>query len=206
VKAGHVYAVAHVRGGGENGAAWWQAGKGPHKGKGVEDFIACARQLVAMKFTSRDRLAASGASAGGLLIGGAVTTAPQQFGAAVIHAGMVNPVRLLAGANGANQISELGDPRTPAGLKALQAMDPYQRVRTGTAYPAVLLSVGSNDSRVSPWESAKFGARLAAASSSGKPVWFRVSDSEGHFAGSLQDSAAELADTYTFLELQLGAR
>jgi prolyl oligopeptidase len=116
---------------------------------------------------------------------------------------MLNPVRLLAGTNGANQIAEVGDPRLPAGLKAIAAMDPVQRVKDGVAYPAVLLAVGLNDSRVSPWESGKFGARLARATKSGKPVWFRNSGDQGHFTGSLSEEAAELADTYTFLEMQM---
>ena len=204
VQAGHVYAVAHVRGGGEKGDAWWQGGKGPNKHKGVEDFVACAKQLATLKFSKHERTAASGASAGGLLVGGAITAAPKQFGAAVIHAGMLNPVRLLAGSNGANQIAEVGDPRNAVGLKSIAAMDPVQRVKDGVAYPAVLLAVGLNDSRVSPWESGKFGARLAKATRSGKPVWFRNSGDQGHFSGSLSEEAAEAADTYTFFEMQLG--
>jgi prolyl oligopeptidase len=200
VKAGHVYAIAHVRGGGDEGNAWWLAGKPPHKERGVEDFIGCAEQLVAMKLTTPQRTAAYGASAGGLLIGGAVTRAPQQFGAAVIHAGMLNPVRLLAGENGANQISEIGDPRTAEGLKAIAAMDPYQRIRDGERYPALLLAVGLNDSRVPTWESGKFGARLRTATASAMPVWFRTNGDAGHFNDSLDDKAAEKADEAAFLE------
>ncbi|HLQ12780.1 MAG TPA: prolyl oligopeptidase family serine peptidase [Steroidobacteraceae bacterium] len=200
VKAGHVYAIAHVRGGGEKGNAWWLAGKPPHKERGVEDFIACAGQLVKMGLTTPLRTAASGASAGGALVGGAITRAPGDFGAAVIHAGMLNPVRLLAGANGANQIAEFGDPRTAPGLKALAAMDPYQRVHKGVRYPAVLLAVGLNDSRVPTWGSGKFGARLRAASASGKPIWFRTNGDAGHFNDSLDDTAAERADVAAFLE------
>jgi prolyl oligopeptidase len=203
VKAGHVYAIAHVRGGGENGNAWWLAGKPPHKERGVEDFIACAVQLAKMKLTTPQRTAAYGASAGGLLIGGAITRAPAQFGAAVIHAGMLNPVRLLAGQNGANQIAEVGDPRTAEGLKEIAAMDPYQRVRNGVRYPAVMLAVGLNDSRVSTWDSGKFGARLRAATTNGKPVWIRTNGDAGHFNDSLDDQAAERADEAAFLEYVL---
>ena len=200
VKAGHVYAIAHVRGGGEKGNAWWLAGKPPHKERGVEDFIACASQLEKMKLTTPQRTAASGASMGGVLVGGAITRAPDRFGAAVIHAGMLNPVRLLAGQNGANQIAEVGDPRTAAGLKAIAAMDPYQRIRMGVRYPAVMLAVGLNDSRVSTWDSGKFGARLRVATTSGKPVWFRTNGDAGHFNDSLDDQAAERADEAAFLE------
>jgi prolyl oligopeptidase len=200
VKAGHVYAIAHVRGGGENGNAWWLAGKPPHKERGVQDFIACAAQLSTLKLTRPGLTAAYGASMGGLLIGGTITRAPGQFGAAVIHAGMLNPVRLLAGQNGANQIAEVGDPRTAEGLKAMAGMDPYQRVRNGVRYPAVMLAVGLNDSRVSTWESGKFGARLRAATTSERPVWFRTNGDAGHFNDSLNDDAAEWADEVAFLE------
>lgn len=203
VKAGHVYAVAHVRGGGELGDRWRLGGKGELKFKGVEDFNACAKRLVELKLASPARIAASGASAGGLLIGGAITGAPALYGAAVIRAGMLNPVRLLESTNGANQIAELGDPRTPEGLKAIAAMDPYQHVTNGGHYPAVLLVVGLNDQRVSPWESGKFGARLQAASRSGKPVWLRTDADMGHFGTSLSEAATETADVYTFIESQL---
>ncbi len=203
VKAGHIYAIAHVRGGGENGNAWWLAGKPPHKERGVEDFIACAAQLAKMKLTAPQRTAAYGASAGGLLIGGVITRAPGQFGAAIIHAGMLNPVRLLAGQNGANQIAEVGDPRTAKGLKAIAAMDPYQRVHDGVRYPAVMLAVGLNDSRVSTWDSGKFGARLRTATTSERPIWIRTNGDAGHFNDSLDDKAAERADEAAFLEYVL---
>ena len=166
----------------------------------MEDLIACAQQLVQMKLTSAARTAAYGASAGGLLVGGAITRAPRNFGAAIIHAGMLNPVRLLAGANGANQIAELGDPSSAPGLKAAAAMDPYQRIRAGVRYPAVMLAVGLNDSRVPTWGSGKFGARLRAASASGQPVWLRTNADAGHFNDSLDDAAAERADEAAFLE------
>jgi prolyl oligopeptidase len=200
VKAGHIFALAHVRGGGENGNAWWLAGKPPHKERGVEDFIACAAQLTNLKLTTPQRTAAHGASAGGTLIGGAITRAPAQFGAAVIHAGVLNPVRLLAGQNGANQIAELGDPRTGDGLKAIASMDPYQRIRDGVRYPAVILAVGLNDSRVSNWDSGKFAARLRTASTSDKPVWIRTNGDAGHSNDSPDDQAAEWADEAAFLE------
>ncbi|HEV7714652.1 MAG TPA: prolyl oligopeptidase family serine peptidase [Steroidobacteraceae bacterium] len=203
VKAGHVFAEAHVRGGGEKGNAWRLGGSGALKYKGSEDFIACAHELASLNLSAPTRTVATGASAGGILIGGAITRAPDQFGAAVITAGVLNPVRLLAGKNGANQIGELGDPRTAAGLKALAAMDAYQLIRDGVSYPPVMFMVGLNDNRVSPWESGKFGARLAAASRSGKPVWFRTDADTGHFGTTLSAQAAENADIYTFIEMQL---
>ncbi|MGO1071884.1 prolyl oligopeptidase family serine peptidase [Lysobacter sp. CA199] len=89
--------------------------------------------------------------------------APGQFGAAVINAGLIDTLRLLEGKNGANQIAELGDPRTAEGLKQLAAMDAHQNIVDGKRYPATMLTVGLNDQRVVRWHSGKFGARLAAA-------------------------------------------
>jgi prolyl oligopeptidase len=112
----------------------------------------------------------------------------------------MNPSRLLAAQNGANQFAEVGDPRTDAGLHAVAAMDPYLRIKPGTAYPPVLLIVGLNDNRVQPWASGKFGARLLAASSSGKPVWYRTDDAMGHFTTAQGTLALENADVYAFAE------
>jgi prolyl oligopeptidase len=200
VAAGHVYAVAHVRGGGEKGDQWRVAGSGPHKERGVEDFLGSAESLIQRGWSARGKVIALGASMGGVLVGGAMTRTPDLFGAVVIRSGELNPSRLLAMENGANQIAEVGDPRTSEGLHQLAAMDPYQRIRPGTAYPPTLLTVGLGDSRVQPWESGKFGARLLAASSSGKPVWFRTDEAMGHFNTAQGTLALENADYYAFSE------
>ncbi|MGH8081176.1 MAG: prolyl oligopeptidase family serine peptidase [Lysobacter sp.] len=203
VKAGNVYAIAHVRGGGEKGAAWHAGGKGPLKYRSVEDFVASAQQLSKMGFTTPQRTAAWSASAGGMLLGGAIAKAPEQFGAAVINAGLIDTVRLLEGKNGANQVAELGDPRTAEGLKQLAAMDAYQQLRDGKRYPPTMLTVGLNDQRVVPWHSGKFGARLAAAGGGKSPVWFRTDAGSGHFATSMDEGALLWADIYAFFEAQL---
>jgi prolyl oligopeptidase len=200
VMAGNIYAVAHVRGGGENGDAWRIAGSKLYKYKGAEDFIGCARMLVESGWTTASRMTATGGSAGGILVGGAITQAPEAFAAAVIQAGELNPTRLAAAKNGANQFAELGDPNTPDGLKSLAGMDPYQHVVKGTKYPAVMLIVGLNDNRVVPWASGKFGARLMAASANPRPVWFRTDTDMGHFSTALGAQALESADTYAFAE------
>jgi prolyl oligopeptidase len=200
VMAGNIYAVAHVRGGGENGDAWRIGGSKLDKHKSVEDFIGCAQMLVASGWTTPSRITALGGSAGGILVGGAITRAPGGFGAAVIQAGELNVTRLSAAKNGANQFAELGDPSTAEGLKSLAGMDPYQHIKQGAKYPAVMLIVGLNDNRVAPWASGKFGARLMAASSSGKPVWYRTDSDMGHFSVAMGARALEHADTYAFAE------
>ena len=200
LERGGVFAVAHVRGGSEKGHAWQIAGTGPNKMNGIADFIACGEYLVNKHYTSRAKLAAEGGSMGGVLVGRAITLRPDLFGAAHISVGIVNPMRILAAENGANQKMELGDPSTETGFKALLAMDPYLHVKPGTAYPAVIFTVGLNDRRVAPWMTAKFAARLQAATAGGRPVMVRVESDAGHGIGSTRDQTyAEKADVWSVL-------
>jgi len=201
-QAGNVLADCHVRGGGENGDAWRIAGSGPNKQRGIEDYIACARELARRGYSNPAHTGGFGGSMGGILTGGAYTTDPGAFGAMVVQSGIFNPVRLLAGKNGANQIVEMGDPRTEAGMKQLLAMDPYQHVRDGTGYPPLMLVTGAVDQRVAPWNSGKFGARVMAASPE-TPVWFRTDDQFGHFATNVNAAALEFADMFAFFDAQL---
>jgi prolyl oligopeptidase len=204
VKHGNVFAYAHVRGGGEKGEAWHLAGKGPNKHKGVEDFVAGVARLSELGYSRPQRTALISGSAGGLLIGGAVTAYPDRFGAAVFLVSVLNPVRLLQAPNGANQLGEFGDPRKASDFPWILANDPYQQIKPHTAYPAMMLDVGLNDSRVAPWQTGKFAARLRAADSSGRPVWIRTDANGGHgIQHSLGAEAAEFADIYAFLEAQL---
>jgi prolyl oligopeptidase len=122
----------------------------------------------------------------------------------VVQAGIFNTARLLAAKNGANQIAELGDPRTEQGFRQVLAMDPYLRVRDGERYPPLMLVVGLADQRVAPWNSGKFGARVLAASPS-TPVWFRTDEKFGHFATSLSSRAEEMADVFAFLDVSMPA-
>lgn len=204
VKHGNVFAYAHVRGGGEKGEDWHIAGKGPNKHKGVEDFIAGVARLSELGYSRPERTALIAGSGGGLLIGKAVDDYPKQFGAAVFRVAVLNPVRLMHAANGANLIGEMGDPRQASDFPFMLAMDPYQNIRPKTAYPPVLLNVGLNDSRVSPWETGKYAAKLRASSTSGKPIWIRTNANGGHgIQVSLGAEAAEYADIYAFLDAQL---
>lgn len=203
-KVGNVMASCHVRGGGENGDAWRLGGSGPNKQRGIEDFIACAQELAKRGYSKPQLTSGFGGSMGGLLTGGAYTTAPQAWGAMMVQSGMFNPVRILSSKNGANQVAEIGDPRTPTGMKQLLAMDPYQRVRDGVHYPPLLLVTGAVDQRVPPSESGKFGARVMAASPT-TPVWFRTDDQFGHFATNANAQALEMADVFAFADAQLKA-
>ena len=203
---GGIRALCGARGGGEYGEDWHLAGKGPTKPNTWRDFIACAEYLIDKKYTSPAHLAGEGGSAGGILIGRAITERPDLFGAAIIDSGVLDALRAETTANGVGNIQELGSTKTKAGFKALYAMSSYHHVKDRTPYPAVLLTVGMNDPRVDPWESAKMTARLQAATSSGKPVLLRVDFAGGHGGiGATQQQLQEsLADRLSFLLWQLG--
>jgi prolyl oligopeptidase len=201
LERGGVYAIAHVRGGGEKGRAWHLAGKGRNKPNGARDFLACARALCDRGYTRPDRLAATGLSMGAVVIGGALNQAPQQFAAAAIHAGLLNPVRYLHGVNGEPQREELGSPEHELEFRALIAMDAYHNLSDAQRYPPILLSVGVNDERVSPWMTSKFAARLLEHHN---PVAIRV-DHDGHgMTASPAQIASRLADTWAFFVARLG--
>jgi prolyl oligopeptidase len=202
---GGVNATCHVRGGGEYGEDWHLGGKGATKPNTWLDFIACAQYLVDKKYTSIARLAGTGASAGGILIGRAITERPDLFGAAIIDVGVLDTVRFETSANGATNIPELGTVKTEEGFRNLYAMSSYLHVKDGTAYPAVLLTTGMNDPRVDPWLPAKMTARLQAATSSGKPVLLRVDYGGGHGGGSGEEQfQSAIADKWSFLLWQFG--
>ena len=207
LESGGTMAFCHVRGGGEYGEEWHLAGKGLTKPNTWRDFIACAEYLIDKKYTSPARLGGFGGSAGGILIGRAITDRPDLFGAAVIRVGMLDTLRSETTANGAPNIPEFGSTKTEEGFKALYAMSAYHHIKDRTPYPAVLLDIGMNDPRVDPWESGKMAARLQAATSSGKPILLRVDYAGGHggIGGTEQQHQENLADFFSFLLGQLGA-
>ncbi len=196
---GAVSAVCHVRGGGEYGEQWHVAGKGANKPNTWRDFIACAQYLIDHKYTSPARLAGWGTSAGGIMIGRAITERPELFAAAIDEVGTSDTVRLEATPVGVLNISEFGSTATEAGFNALYAMSPYAHVKNGTRYPAVLLTTAMNDIHVIPWQMAKMAARLQAATGSGKPVLLRVDWSAGHGGGG-----GLMQDILNFLLWQTG--
>lgn len=202
---GGVLATCHVRGGGEYGEEWHLAGKGTTKRNTWLDFIACAQYLIDKKYTSTARLAGTGGSAGGILIGRSITERPELFGAAIIDVGLEDTVRFEHSANGETNIPELGTVKDEVGFKALYEMSSYAHVKDKTAYPAVLLTTGSNDPRVDPWHPGKMTARLQAATSSNKPILLRVDYGGGHGGGSGENEQQEAsADKWSFLLWQFG--
>jgi len=202
---GAVNATCHVRGGGEYGEEWHLAGKGATKANTWLDFIACAQYLVDKKYTSPARLAGTGASAGGILIGRSITERPDLFGAAIIDVGLLDALRSETTANGETNIPEMGTVKTEEGFKNLYVMSAYHHVKDHTSYPAVMLTTGMNDPRVDPWEPGKMTARLQAATSSGKPILLRVDYGGGHGSGSGENEQQKtMADRWSFLLWQFG--
>jgi len=205
LERGGVYAICHARGGGEKGRKWQDDGSREHKLNGIADVIACGEYLVAHHYTTPQRQAIEGGSMGGILMGRTLDERPDLFAAVHIAVGCVNPLRILAAENGANQIGELGDPSTEAGYKSILAYDPYLNVKPNTAYPAVIFTIGLNDHRIAPWMTGKMAARLRAATASAHPILVRVEDDAGHGIGSTRDQGfAMTADVWAFLLQQFG--
>ena len=201
---GGVYAVANLRGGGEFGEDWHRAGKLIHKQNVFDDFIACARHLIDARYTRPERLAIRGRSNGGLLVGAALTQAPDLFRAAVAEVGVYDVLRFELSDNGQFNVPELGSVRDEAQFRALLAYSPYHNVRDGQRYPATLLMTGENDPRVPSFQSRKMAARLQAASPASS-ILLRTSGNTGHGAGTPLDAEIEQAvDAWGFLFWQLG--
>jgi prolyl oligopeptidase len=205
LERGGVWAIAHVRGGGEYGREWHEAGRLLTKPNTWRDLIAAAEMLIAQRWTSPARLSIRGGSAGGITVGRALTERPDLFSAIISRVGVSNPLRFEFSQNGPPNIPEFGSVQTESGFKGLYEMDATIHVRNGEAYPAVLLTTGMTDPRVDPWQAAKMAARLQAASSSGKPVLLRVEFQAGHGIGSTRTQRdLEVADVYAFALWQAG--
>jgi prolyl oligopeptidase len=197
---GAILAIAHVRGGGEFGEKWRLAGYQKTKPNTWKDFIACAEFLVRGRYTEPRRLCGEGRSAGGILIGRAITERPDLFGSAVIGVGVCDAVRAENTPNGVPNIPEFGTVKNEEQFHALLEMSAYHHVKDGVKYPAVLIMHGANDTRVELWQSLKMAARLQAATASGEPVLMRVDFESGHGSGSgAEQRMRAWADQLAFL-------
>ena len=179
---GFVFAIAHVRGGGEMGRGWYEDGKYLRKANTFGDFIACAERLVELGYTSPSRLAIRGRSAGGLLIGAVLNMRPDLFDCAVAEVPFVDALTTMLDDKlplTVNEYDEWGDPSEPDFYRALKDYSPYDNVRSAS-YPALLVTAGLNDPRVSYWEPAKWVAKLRAFNLSGRPVLLKTELGSGH--------------------------
>lgn len=202
---GGVYAVAHVRGGGEKGESWYRGGYKATKPNTWKDFIACAEYLVEKKYTSPAYLAGMGTSAGGILIGRAMTERPDLFAVAIPRVGCMNAVRFEFTENAVNT-PEFGTVKDSLEFTYLAEMDAYQKLKPGVTYPASFVTAGMTDSRVSPWQPGKFAAKLQAVNKSDRPMILRVEFEGGHgfLAASRKQIQEEYADMMAFMLWQMG--
>jgi prolyl oligopeptidase len=205
LERGGVLAVPNLRGGGEYGEGWHQAGMLGNKQNTFDDFIAAAEWLIGHGYTRPDRLAIAGGSNGGLLMGAVLTQRPDLFRAVVIQVPLLDMLRYHLFLLARLWIPEYGSPDEPAEYAWLRAYSPYHHVREGTPYPAVMLATAESDTRVDPMHARKMAARLQAATGSARPVLLRLESKAGHGAGKpIAKVVDELTDTWSFVFHELG--
>lgn len=204
LEKGGVYALPNLRGGGEFGEKWHRAGMLENKQTVFDDFIAAAEYLIRNKYTSASRLAISGGSNGGLLVGAALTERPDLFGAAVCSYPLLDMLRYHMYLMGKYWVPEYGSAENAEQFKFLYAYSPYHHVVKGEKYPAVLFISGDADTRVAPLHARKMAARLQADSGSGKPILLRYHVKAGHSGGMpVGQQVDNMTDTLSFLLWQL---
>jgi prolyl oligopeptidase len=202
---GGVLAIAHVRGGGELGDKWYRDGFKTTKPNTWKDLIACAEYLIKEKYTTAAKIAIDGGSAGGVMIGRAMTERPDLFAAAIPEVGVMNTLRAENTPNGPVNAPEFGTASDSAECMALIEMDSYLHIKDGEKYPATLVTAGMNDPRVIAWQPGKFAARLQSATVSGKPVLLWADYESGHGIGDSKTKQFEsLADVFSFAFWQTG--
>ncbi|MBL9039343.1 MAG: S9 family peptidase [Archangium sp.] len=203
LEAGGVYAVPNLRGGGEYGKAWHDAGKLLKKQNVFDDFIGAAEYLIAQKYTSAKKLAIRGGSNGGLLVGAAMTQRPDLFGAVVCAVPLLDMVRYPLYGSGKTWVPEYGDPAEAADFEVLHAYSPYHRVQPRVTYPPLLMMSADHDDRVDPFHARKFVARVQQAGSD--TAWLRIEQHAGHGGADQISKAIEASvDQYAFLFQTLG--
>jgi prolyl oligopeptidase len=204
VEMGGIYAVANLRGGGEYGEPWHRAGTKLQKQNVFDDFIAAAEYLIAEKLTSTPKLAISGGSNGGLLVGACLTQRPDLFGAALPAVGVLDMLRFHKFTIGWAWVDDYGSSDDPEEFRALMRYSPLHNVKPGTCYPPTLITTGDHDDRVFPAHSFKFAAALQAAQGCANPVLIRIETRAGHGAGKpTAKIIEEAADRLAFLSAAL---
>jgi len=205
MEAGGVYADVVLRGGGEYGEAWHEAGMREHKQNVFDDFIGAAEFLIADKVTSPGKLAISGGSNGGLLVGAALTQRPDLFGCALPAVGVMDMLRFQKLTIGWSWASEYGSSEEPGVFRAIYAYSPLHNIKPGTSYPPTLITTADHDDRVFPAHSFKFAATLQAAQGGPAPVLIRIETKAGHGAGKPTSKIVqEAADVMAFAATALG--
>jgi len=204
---GVIYAIAHVRGGGDRGRTWYDDGKLLHKKNTFTDFVACAESLVRRGYTARDKLVIQGGSAGGLLMGAVVNLRPDLFKAVVMQVPFVDVLTTMLDASlplTVGEYLEWGNPNEENYYGYMRSYSPYDNLKT-RAYPAILVETSLNDSQVMYWEPAKYVAKLRTLKNDRSPLLLKTIMEAGHGGASGRyDALKELSFTYTFVLDQLG--
>ncbi|MBT8244088.1 MAG: S9 family peptidase [Winogradskyella sp.] len=207
VAEGGIYCTAHVRGGGEKGEDWHNAGLKTTKPNSWKDLIACSEYMIENKFTTNKNIALYGSSAGGIVVGRAMTERPDLFAAVISEYGVLNPTRMETqpGGGGSN-IKEFGTMKDSTEAMAMIEMDSYLHIIDSIDYPATYLTVGMNDPRVVPWESGKFAARLQNVNQLKKPVLLYADFESGHEGNQTSDRKIyeEWGNVFAFVFWQTG--
>jgi prolyl oligopeptidase len=198
---GTIYAVPHVRGGGEKGEVWRLGGFKTTKPNTWKDFNSCAEYLVAKGFTQPSKLACRGGSAGGILISRAITERPNLYAAAICNVGLANAMRV--GTDNMN-VDEFGNIKDSVECRALYEMDGMQHVVKNTNYPALLATGGWNDSRVQVWQPGKFAAAMQQANISNKPILMQVNYEDGHYSSNRENARTAAMKQILFILWQCG--
>ena len=205
LEQGVVYASANMRGGGEYGEKWHEAGTKLKKQNVFDDFIAAAEWLIANKYTSANKLAIQGASNGGLLVGAVSNQRPELFRAVIEQAGVMDMLRFQKFTIGWNWIADYGSSEAnEAEFKALYAYSPLHNIKPGTKYPATLITTADHDDRVVPAHNYKYAAALQAAQGGDNPILIRVDTNSAHGASNTTKSIEQTRDIYAFLFENLG--
>jgi prolyl oligopeptidase len=204
LEQGVVYASANIRGGGEYGEKWHEAGTKLKKQNVFDDFIAAAEYLIKERITSSGKLAIHGGSNGGLLVGACSNQRPELFKAVVEQAGVMDMLRFHKFTIGAAWISDYGSSDNAEQFKALYAISPIHNIRAGTKYPATLITTADHDDRVVPAHNFKYAAALQAAQAGDNPVLIRIDTKSGHGASSTTKTLEQQTDIYSFLFENLG--
>jgi oligopeptidase B len=206
---GFIFAIAHIRGGGEMGKAWHDQGRMMNKRNTFTDFIACAELLVAKRYTSRDRLIIEGGSAGGMLMGAVLNLRPDLFKAVVMQVPFVDVINTMLDETlplTVTEFEEWGNPKQKAAYNYMMSYSPYDNL-SAQNYPAVLVETSLHDSQVMYWEPAKFVAKMRTLKTDSKPLLMKVNLAAGHGGASGRyDYLKEIAFTYAFMLWQAGVK
>lgn len=199
MEMGGIYAQAHLRGGGEYGREWHEAGMKHQKQNVFDDFISAAKYLIEQGYTRKERLVIGGRSNGGLLVGACLTQRPDLFGVCLPNVGVMDMLRFHKFTIGWAWVSDYGSPDDPKAFETIRAYSPYHSIQDGTAYPPTMVMTGDHDDRVFPAHSFKFAAALQKAQAGDAPVLIRIETRAGHGAGKpTVKLIEEFSDMWTF--------